>query len=129
MISFYLSKTTGSKFTFGGYLENMIKANQAVVWENMVSVDSGRYYWWQLKIRDLIFQGDSVFSNTYQLAIADSGTSFMLVPLKEMMSIANALNNKFYYEYFACTSGSNVLCAFVNTKCSSIIPKLDPIKV
>jgi len=114
MISFYLSKTTGSKFTFGGYLENMIKANQAVVWENMVSVDSGRYYWWQLKIRDLIFQGDSVFSNTYQ---------------KEMMSIANALNNKFYYEYFACTSGSNVLCAFVNTKCSSIIPKLDPIKV
>ena len=48
MISFYLSKTTGSKFTFGGYLENMIKANQAVVWENMVSVDSGRYYWWQL---------------------------------------------------------------------------------
>jgi hypothetical protein len=103
MISFYLSKSTGSKFTFGGYLENMIKANQAVIWENMVSVDSGRYYWWQLRIRDLIFQGDSVFSNTYQLAIADSGTSFMLVPLKEMMSIANALNNKFYYEYFACT--------------------------
>lgn len=69
----------------------MIKANQAVVWENMVSVDSGRYYWWQLKIRDLIFQGDSVFSNTYQLAIVDSGTSFMLVPLKEMISIATAM--------------------------------------
>lgn len=28
MISFYLSKNdTGSKFTFGGYLENLIKAN------------------------------------------------------------------------------------------------------
>jgi hypothetical protein len=50
----------------------------------MASITNDKYYYWQVKIQDFIVQGDSVFSNTYQIAILDTGTSLTLVPLKEM---------------------------------------------
>ncbi len=55
MVSFYISKTTGSKLTFGGYLENMIKENYAVVWEKILSDKNGDYREWEVEIKDLIF--------------------------------------------------------------------------
>jgi len=55
MVSFYISKTSGSKLTFGGYLENMIRENQAIVWENIKSDQNGRYKSWNVEIKDLIF--------------------------------------------------------------------------
>lgn len=55
----------------------------------------GSYYYWQVKITDLLVQGDSVFSDTYKIAILDSGTSLTVVPLKEMTKIANLMTTKF----------------------------------
>ena len=61
----------------------------------MVPLNKDKYYYWQVKVQDIIFQGDSIFSDTYSVAILDSGTSFTLIPLKEMISIANSMEKKF----------------------------------
>ncbi len=68
----------------------------------MISVDNGKYYHWQVEIQDLIVQGRSVFSDTYTVAIVDSGTSLTVVPYKEMLSIANSLGDKFGNDLFSC---------------------------
>ena len=55
MISFYLTKSsTGSKFSFGGYLEDYIKPGSSLIWNSMVPV-KGDYPYWQVSINDLIF--------------------------------------------------------------------------
>ena len=74
MISFYLSNNDkGSKFTFGGYLENLIKPNQSIVWNSIISEDNDKKFW-QVEITDLIFQGNSIFSGKSSYAIIDSAT-------------------------------------------------------
>ena len=93
----------------------------------MISNDKGMYYNWQVKISDLIVQGQSVFSNSYSVAILDSGSSVNLVPLKEMTRIGNSISKIFDNSTFNCTSGSLIYCSFFS-KCSNIAPKLDSIQ-
>ena len=114
MVSFYISKTTGSKLTFGGYLENMIKENYAVVWENIVSDKNGNYKEWEVEIKDLIFQDTSVFSNKYHIAEIGSSFPYIYLPMEEMTSIARILENKFGSSIFFCSSNVyGMICAFV----------------
>ena len=80
MISFYLTKSAaGSKFTFGGYLEEYIKPGSSLIWNSMVPYE-GDYYFWQVEIKGLAFQGSSIFSNKYTGAVLDSGSSFTIIP-------------------------------------------------
>ena len=111
---------------FGGYNKSLIKSGESFAWTPLTSINDN-YYYWQVKIRDVIVQGQSVFSNSYSIAILESGTSLTLVPLKEMTRIGNAISKKFDQSTFACNSGSQILCLFLG-KCSAVAPRLDPIK-
>ena len=68
----------------------------------MIAFDGGRYYYWQVEAKDLIFQGDSVFSDTFSIAIVDLTVKYTLVPLKEITSIANTMSKKFGNSVFGC---------------------------
>ncbi len=80
MFSFYLTKREfGSRFTFGGYLEEYIKPNSSLIWNSLVPHEDD-YPFWQVEIKDLIFQNSSLFSNKYTGAILYSGSSFITIP-------------------------------------------------
>ena len=83
MLSFLLKydSTYEGYFTLGGYNEIFIKSNYSVVWNSLISTDQGKFNDWQVEIRDLFFQGDSVFSNTYSVALLDFTTTFTVIPL------------------------------------------------
>lgn len=83
MLSFLLKydSTYEGYFSLGGYNEIFIKSNYSVVWNSLISTDQGKFNDWQVEIRDLFFQGDSVFSNTYSVALLDFTTTFTVIPL------------------------------------------------
>lgn len=73
MISFYLSNNDkGSKFTFGGYLENLVKQNHSIIWNSINSGENGKKFW-EVNVTDLIY-GTSIFTRNSFRAIVDSGT-------------------------------------------------------
>jgi hypothetical protein len=79
----YLSKFVdfGGVFTIGGFNQNEINPDYSVIWNSLISTDQDKFNDWQIEIRDLIFQGDSVFSNTYSVALLDITTTFTVIPL------------------------------------------------
>jgi hypothetical protein len=80
MFSFYLTKREfGSKFSFGGYLEEYIKPNSSLIWNSLVPHEDD-YPFWQVEIKDLIFQNSSLFSNKYTGAMLYSGSKFITIP-------------------------------------------------
>jgi hypothetical protein len=87
---------------FGGYNQDAINPKYSVVWNSLISTDHSKFNNWQVEIRDLVFQGDSVFSNTYSVALLNITTTFTVIPLKEMVSIANFLTEKFGNMVFVC---------------------------
>ena len=91
----------------------------------MISIDNDNYQYWQVKISDLIVQGQSVFSNSQTNAILDSGTLLTLVPLREITRIEKEISKKI--QSLACSAGSQIQCLFFD-KCSNIAPKLDSIQ-
>jgi hypothetical protein len=61
----------------------------------------------------VIVSGDSIFSDTYSVAILDTGTSFTYVPYNEMTNIATYMADKFGSSNFGCyTSDGDYLCLF-----------------
>jgi len=80
MFSFYLTnREFGSMFSFGGYLEEYIKPNSSLIWNSLVPHEDD-YPFWQVEIKDLIFQNSSLFSNKFTGAILHSGNAFITIP-------------------------------------------------
>ena len=93
----------------------------------MISINNGKYYYWQVKISDVLVRGQSVFSNTYTMAILDTGSYLTVLPLKEMTRIASSISKKFDPSKFNCSSGAQIYCAF-QALCSDIALQLEPIQ-
>jgi hypothetical protein len=95
----------------------------------MTKSNNGNLDKWVVEIRDLIFEGKSVFNNEFTAATIDPGTEFSLFPLKEMQSIVNIMEEKFKNESFTCGLRGLLICGFINTKCSDIELLLDSYKI
>ena len=54
----------------------------------MIMTDNGKL---TVKIKDIIFQNVSIFSDTYSIAEIDHSTKLTLIPLKEMEMMVELL--------------------------------------
>ncbi len=77
-----------SLLTIGGYNENNAKQGKNVAWNRMIMTDNGKL---TVKIKDIIFQNASIFSDTYSIAEIDHSTKLTLIPLKEMQKMVELL--------------------------------------
>jgi Eukaryotic aspartyl protease len=80
MISFFLSLKNESKFTFGGYPEELVKPGESIRWYPLIGK---RIIYWQVELRDLIVESKSIYSKSTKIAILDSGTSLLTMPSEE----------------------------------------------
>ncbi len=109
MISFYLTKsTTGSKFSFGGFLEEYLKPGSSLIWNSMVTYQ-GDYPYWQVSVKDLTIKDYTVFSGKTTSAVLDTGTSLVLIPYSEMLSLASYLKSTFGEVLFGCNDDKQKL--------------------
>lgn len=126
IVSFFFSRAKQSEFTFGGYKQYLIKEGPqedgfGIHWYNLIGT---RY--WEVEIRDLKVESQSIFSSETKIAILDSGTSMMSMPFTDFNKFKKIYQAAYPGE-FTCLDKQN-LCFFMS-KCSNYLSKLDYIKI